>query len=96
MQLFKNVAWKTRLVEEPFVDNSGIQHSTAHYTISDWKIPFTFEEWCKEAGLTPTDKNIPENIYKHCSENLTRPACKQMVMEAATRLECDPRFYQSL
>ena len=92
MQLFKNVAWKPRLVEEPFVDNSGIQHTTAHYVISDWKIPFTFEEWCKETGLTPSDKNIPENIYEHCSEKLTRPACKQMVMEAATRLECDPGF----
>ena len=87
MKRFSDIAWNSELVEEPFVDTKGCTHKTAHYVISDWKIPFTYEEWCKEVGI---DGKGPENIYQHCSEKLSRPFCKQIVLEAATRLECDP------
>lgn len=93
MERFRDIAWKSVLVEEPFIDTSGTLHKTAHYAISECKIPFTYEEWCKEVGMLDV-QNGPENIYKYCSEKLTRPFCKQIVLEAATRLECDPGFVQ--
>jgi len=87
MQRFENVAWKTQLVEESY---AGQTLTSAHYTISDWKIPFTFEEWCQSQHLSYTTG--PEDIYTFCSQQLTRPFCKQMVLEAGTRLDLDPGF----
>lgn len=98
MHPFKNVKWSSRLVEEEFKDRIGTPYKTAHYVISasktDWAIPFTFEEWCKQVGFKIDVRECTENIYTYCSEKLTRPFCKQMVLEAGTRLECDPGFVQ--
>lgn len=91
MQRFKDIVWKSRLQEELFKDRTGNTHLSAYYVISDWKIPFTYEEWCKEVGFGAKG---PEKIYEYCSEQLTRPFCKHMVLEAATRLECDPGFVE--
>lgn len=89
MQSFQNVEWTPILHEESFKHN-GQEHMGAYYVISDWKIPFTFQEWSKELGLEP--KTPPEHIYTFCAQRLTRPFCKRMVAEAQTRLECDPGF----
>jgi hypothetical protein len=98
MDSFRDVKWYSRLVEEKIKDRAGTPHISAHYVISDsktdWAIPFTFEEWCKQVGININVCVSPENIYRYCSEKLTRPFCKQMVFEAATRLECDPGFVQ--
>ncbi len=91
MHRFRDVQWTSHLKEEPFTDKDGQSHQTAHYVISDWKIPFTFEEWCRDVGF---EANGPEKIYEYCSERLTRPFCKQIVMEAATKLAADPGFVQ--
>lgn len=92
MNWFKDHEWQSRFVTTTFVDRHGSNHETAHYVISDWKIPFTFEDWQREVGF-----NVgagPEAIYEYCSDRLTRPFCKEMVLEAATRLECDPGYVQ--
>lgn len=91
MNWFKDRKWESRLETKKWSDADGLCYETAHYVISDWKIPFTFEDWQREVGF---DVKAPEAIYEYCSDRLTRPFCKQMVLEAATRLECDPGFVE--
>ena len=88
MQYFRNIEWKTTLHEEKHPKHS---YTTARYTISDWHIPFTFDEWAKNIGFESITCNN-EKIYEYCSNKLTRPECKEMVFNAATRLEVDPGF----
>lgn len=89
MQYFRDVLWKQTLHEEPYNHPDGNRYITTHYTISDWVIPFTYEEWIANIGFTGKG---PEQIYEYCSKRLTRPLNKTMVFEAATRLENDPGF----
>jgi len=90
MQRFQSISWPHDIVEEMYTDSHGKMHKTAHYTVSESKIPFTYEDWCQENGFKPME--TPENIYGYCSCRLTRPFCRKMVEEAATRLELDPGY----
>ncbi len=90
MQYFRNVTWESVLHEEKHAPEGQDPFTTAHYVISNWQIPFTFNEWVKNIGFS--ERVTPENIYEYCSNRLTRPFCKQLVLNAATRLEADPGF----
>lgn len=91
MQAFKDIAWTTDLCTEDAKDADGNPCKTAHLVISDWKIPFAFDEWAAQLGFGVKG---PEDIYQHCASRLTRPYCKKAVAEAATRLELDPGYLQ--
>lgn len=91
MHLFKSIDWKPRLTVSEHRDRAGNVYKTAHYPISRSKIPFTFDEWCREVGFeTSVDSKISADIYGFCSSRLTRPFCKQIVLEASTKMELDP------
>lgn len=95
MQAFKDVAWTMTLHEEPVKTDTGQDATAAHWTISDWHIPFPFDEWASKTGVQMT-KHIPtENIYEYCSQRLQRPVTKMLVGDAATRLDLDPGFVQA-
>jgi len=89
MQYFRDVQWELTLHEEPYTQPNGNQCTIAYYTISDWKIPFSYEEWVANIGFSGTG---PENIYEYCSKRLSRPLNKTMVLEAGSRLDNDPGF----
>jgi len=88
MQYFRDVEWQPVWHEEDWQHPDGNTYKTGYMTISDWKIPFAFEEWAAALGFEATDG--PENIYEYCASKLTRPYCKKAVAEAATRLDLDP------
>lgn len=75
MQAFKDVDWQTAWHEEDWLHPDGNTYKTCYMTISDWKIPFTFEEWVGNLGFGTTG---PENIYEYCASKLTRPYCKRL------------------
>ena len=87
MQYFRDVDWKTTFHEDNWTHPDGTVYKTSYITISDWKIPFSFEEWASNLGF---EAGGPENIYEQCASKLTRPYCKKAVAEAATRLDVDP------
>lgn len=91
MQAFKDITWTTAVHTEDAKDAGGNPCKTAHLVISDWKIPFAFDEWASALGFKV---KTHENIYQHCASRLTRPYCKKAVAEAATRLELDPGYLQ--
>ena len=94
MQAFQNVAWTTTLHEEPIKTSDGQSATTAHWTISDWHIPFSFDEWASKTGIQMSEQMPTENIYEYCSKRLQRPIPKKLVADAATRLDLDPGFIQ--
>jgi hypothetical protein len=94
MQAFQNVAWTTTLHEEPIKTSDGQSATTAHWTISDWHIPFSFDEWASKTGIQMSEQMPTENIYEYCSKRLQRPIPKKLVADAATRLDLDTGFIQ--
>lgn len=95
MQAFQDVAWTTTLHEEPIQTSDGRHATAAYWSISDWQIPFPFDEWASKTGIQVTERLPTGNIYEHCSKRLQRPATKKLVADAATRLELDPGFVQA-
>ena len=91
MNAFQDVEWKTIFREELHTDKSGNRYKTAHYITNASDIPFSFDEWAKNCmGRTVISSIV--DIYDYCSKRLTRPLNKQLVLNAATRLELDPGF----
>lgn len=90
MEAFQHIQWRPMLVEEQHKVNTSSSYKTAHWVISEWKMPFPFEKWLSDIDLQCTERIPDENMYLFCAKRLTRPKCKQLVENAATRLELDP------
>jgi len=90
MQAFKDVQWQPVWHEEDWQHPDGKVYKTGYMTISDWKIPFTFDEWVSTIGVSMT--SAPGKIYEYCASKLTRPYCKKAVADAGMRLDLDPGF----
>jgi len=87
MQYFRDVDWTTTHHDEDWTHPDGNTYKTGYMTISDWVIPFPYDEWASNLGF---GSGGPEKIYEHCASKLTRPYCKKAVADAAARLYLDP------
>ena len=47
MQRFKTISWPHDIIEEMFTDKHGNIHKSAHYAVSESKIPFTVSPFSK-------------------------------------------------
>ena len=92
MEMFELFEWTSTFHEEEFQTNKNEIVKCAYCTISDWKIPFTFEDWSSKLNVQITEPMPTENIYVFCSKRLKRLECIRMVRDASQKLELDPGF----
>ena len=90
MQDFRQIQWECSVHTEPYHPKSRNSAQTAYWSISDWQVPFTFEDWASKLGFDIKGHSVPEHIYTYCASKMKRPYSKEMVHLAETRLFLDP------
>jgi len=94
MQDFQNVLCPPNLVRERYHAGTSRQYETAHWSIPDCSVPFTFEHWASKLGIRMTCPIIGTKPYEQCAKRLTRPECISLVRASANQIELDPGHIQ--
>lgn len=90
MNAFQSIQWNPKQYCEKHVSSSGEPYTTAHWVISNWHIPFTFEDWLSKLEIHLKGSLEITDIYEYCATRCTRPECQQLIRDSSKRLYCDP------